>query len=104
MKPAANQFQIEYESGRKYHPDFVVETETELLIVEVKATTEMNAADVLAKARAATRWIHHANDVAREKGKKLWAYLLVPHNEITGPLRFLDCGQGGSSQTLTVSE
>ena len=83
MKPAENQFQIEYESGRKYHPDFVIETETELLIVEVKARNEMAAADVLAKARAARRWIYYANSVANEKGKKLWAYLLIPHNEIT---------------------
>ena len=27
MKPAENQFQIEYETGRRYNPDFVVETD-----------------------------------------------------------------------------
>lgn len=83
MKPAENQFQIEYETGRRYNPDFVVETDKEILIIEVKAKNEMSDSVVLSKARAARRWVYYANQVAKGAGKKEWFYLLVPHNEIT---------------------
>ena len=82
MKPAENQFQIEYETGRRYNPDFVVETDTEILIIEVKARNELSASNVLSKARGARRWVYYANQVAKEAGKKEWLYLLVPHDEI----------------------
>ena len=82
MKPADNQFQIEYETGRRYNPDFVVETDTEILIIEVKARNELSDTNVLSKARAARRWVYYANQVAKESDKKEWLYLLVPHDEI----------------------
>lgn len=82
MKPGAKQFQIEYLSGKNYEPDFVVETKTEKLIVEIKARNEMQDEIVLAKARAACNWVGHANDHAQENGGKHWAYALVPHDDI----------------------
>ena len=66
MKPAENQFQIEYETGRRYNPDFVVETDNEILIIEVKAKNEMSDSNVLAKARAARRWVYFANELAKD--------------------------------------
>lgn len=82
MKPGAKQFQIEYLSGRGYEPDFVVETLTEKLIVEVKARNEMTDEIVLAKARAACEWVGHANAHADEIGGKHWTYALIPHDDI----------------------
>ena len=82
MKPGAKQFQIEYLAGRGYEPDFVVETEAEKLIVEVKARNEMTNEIVLAKARAAGEWVGHANAHAAENSGKPWVYALVPHDEI----------------------
>ncbi len=82
MKPGAKQFQIEYLSGKGYEPDFVVETEKEKLIIEVKARKDMTDEIVLAKARAACEWVKHANDHAKENGGKLWQYALVPDDEI----------------------
>ena len=83
IKPAARQFQIEYASGQAYEPDFVVETHTEKLIVEIKARNEMDDDIVLAKARAAVKWIEHANEHVRVNGGKSWTYLLVPGDAIT---------------------
>ena len=37
IKPARNQFRIDYHSGEAYEPDFVIETKTKMLICEVKA-------------------------------------------------------------------
>lgn len=82
MKPGAKQFQIEYLSGKGYEPDFVVETDKEKLIIEVKARKEMMDEIVLAKARAASEWVKHANDHAKENGGKRWQYALVPADEI----------------------
>ncbi len=82
MKPGAKQFQIEYLAGKGYEPDFVVETKTEKLIVEVKARNEMTDEIVLAKARAACSWVEHANDHAQENGGKPWTYVLIPHDDV----------------------
>lgn len=82
MKPGAKQFQIEYLAGKGYEPDFVVETDTEKLIVEVKARKDMTDDIVLAKAKAACEWVEHANEHADENGGKKWVYALVPHDDI----------------------
>ena len=84
MKPAKKQFHIEYKNELKHNPDFIVETVENILIIEVKAEKDMNDEEVAAKAKAATEWTQYANEVAREKGKKEWCYLLVPHNKIRG--------------------
>lgn len=83
LKPGRGQFKIEYEPGRPYEPDFVVETGLEKLIVEVKASNEMTDPIVLSKARAAKEWVKHANEFAAEGDGKSWRYVLVPHDAIT---------------------
>ncbi len=41
VKPGAGQFRIEYRRAQSYEPDFVVETATEKLIVEIKARRDL---------------------------------------------------------------
>jgi len=83
VKPGAGYFQIEYRSGIRYEPDFVVERSDEKLICEPKAANEINSEDVQAKKRAAVRWCKHATQHANEHGGKPWRYLLIPHDAIT---------------------
>jgi type III restriction enzyme len=83
MKPGAKQFQIEYASGQAYEPDFVVETKTEKLIVEIKAANEIADPVVQAKARAAAKWVGYANAHAAQAGGKKWRYVLVPHDAVS---------------------
>ena len=64
MKPGAKQFQIDYASGQSYEPDFVVETTTEKLIVEVKAANETSSA-ATRRARAACNSSSGRRDTAR---------------------------------------
>ena len=80
VKPGRKQFQIEYRRTERYEPDFVVETTTEKLIVEIKAKKDLEDETVLAKAKAARVWIGHANIHAKSYGGKPWRYLLVPHD------------------------
>jgi type III restriction enzyme len=84
MKPGPGQFRIEYASGLPYEPDFVVETTTQKLIVEIKAQNEMEDAIVKEKARATGKWVNYANAHAAEIGGKPWTYALVPH-VVVGP-------------------
>lgn len=82
MKPGVGQFRIEYSAGQSYEPDFVVETDKEKFIVEIKAKNEVADPVVQAKAKAARKWIHHANNHAKDTGEKHWTYVLVPHDAV----------------------
>ncbi len=84
MKPGRAQFQIEYRSGEGYEPDFVVETKTRSLILEVKARNELDDPIVLAKAAAAAKWCKTANRYTQDGKGKSWTYALVPDDRITG--------------------
>lgn len=79
MKPGPNQFKIFDSDGSAYQPDFVVETNTEKLIIETKRDSEMKDAKVLRKADAASLWCYIATEVHGKKvGDKPWSYLLIP--------------------------
>lgn len=55
FRPAKGQFQIFYKLGhehQEYQPDFVAETDTVVYIIETKAASSMQDADVLAKRAA----------------------------------------------------
>lgn len=85
FKPAKGQFQIYYKLGTEqpeYIPDFVVETNSAILMVETKARDDVDATEVQAKADAAIRWCQHASDYAMKFGNKPWKYLLLPHDEV----------------------
>lgn len=82
LKPAPGQFQIEWQHGRGYEPDFVAETTDAKLILEPKRRSELEDAEVHDKVRAARRWCEYANAHAREHGDKPWRYLLLPHDAI----------------------
>ena len=82
LKPGYNQFRIEYQSGKRYEPDFVVETVSEKLIVEIKADNQMSDPIVQDKARAAKEWVKHANQFVEEADGKLWRYALISDQAI----------------------
>ena len=44
----------------------------------------MSDPDALAKKDSAVRWCSKASDHATSYGGKLWKYLLIPHDTITG--------------------
>lgn len=77
-KLAPNRFRSEYQSGRNYEPDFVVETADACLLIEPKRADQMKQDEVQAKAWAAVRWCGYAN----QHGGKRWHYLLVPDTAI----------------------
>ena len=83
LKPAKDQVRIYYTSDSSYEPDFIVESETEMLMCEPKRASEMDDAVVQAKGRAAVTWCRHASDHAAVYGGKPWSYMLIPHDAIS---------------------
>jgi type III restriction enzyme len=93
FKPAKGQFQIFYKLGAEqpeYIPDFVVETDGLILMVETKAKEDMKSTEVQAKADAAVQWCKHASDYTASVGGKPWKYLLLPHDGVNESKCLLD--------------
>lgn len=84
MKPAPGQFRTEYANGQNYEPDFVVETQNALLLIESKKAMDVASVEVQAKATsgAAVRWCKYANEHAIQHSGKPWRYVLIPHDDI----------------------
>jgi type III restriction enzyme len=73
FKPAKGQFQIYYKFGTEqpeYIPDFVAETDSCIFMVETKARTDLNTAEVQAKANSASKWCKYASDHSATIGAK----------------------------------
>jgi type III restriction enzyme len=84
LRPAPNQFRIYWDNNSKqYYPDFVVETENCIYLVETKSRDQLNAQDVLSKKSAAINYCGHSTHFTTAHGGKPWKYLLVPHDEVT---------------------
>jgi len=93
FKPAKGQFRIFYKLGTEqpeYIPDFIAESGSVIFMVETKARNDIDAAEVEAKAAAATQWCRHASDYARSVGSLTWKYLLIPHDEVVESRRLSD--------------
>lgn len=85
FRPARDQFEIWYQQGTspaRYQPDFVAETRTEILMIETKASNQMEDAEVVLKRDAAVWWCGQATKYSTMNGGKPWKYVLVPDREI----------------------
>ncbi|MBP8240270.1 MAG: hypothetical protein KAX50_09930 [Saprospiraceae bacterium] len=83
MRPSKGQMSLYYDrNGRAYVPDFIVETQDHIWIVEPKLSKDMASEDVVAKTKAALHYTRLASDFNRDNGGKPWGYLLIPHDEV----------------------
>lgn len=89
LRPANNQFRIYWDNNSKrYEPDFIIETEDTIYMVEPKSSANINDVDVLAKKEAAIKYCKYATEFTSQNNGKQWKYLLVPHNEISRTINF----------------
>lgn len=85
LRPVPNQFRIYWGNGaRRYEPDFVVETDSVIYMVETKLNKELNNEEVLEKKKAA---LEFCNVVSRTTSKP-WQYVLIPHDAVGRTLQF----------------
>lgn len=82
LRPAQKEFNITYNRGKYYVPDFVVETDNCFFIVEVKGEDKINDADVIAKSKKAIKFCEVASNWSKENSRKEWKYLFIPSKEI----------------------
>ena len=83
LRPAEKQFHIYWDhNSRRYHPDFVVETDSTIYLVETKKEKDVDSSDVQEKARAAVQYCAHATEFTTRNGGKPWKYILIPHNAV----------------------
>ncbi|KYG66450.1 hypothetical protein AZI86_05235 [Bdellovibrio bacteriovorus] len=83
LRPAHNQFKIFYSNQSKmYEPDFVVQTEKVIYMVEIKDSAELQSDEVQDKARSATQYCNSVNEYLKANGGRTWKYLLIPHDQV----------------------
>ena len=89
IRPARDEFNITYNRGQRYEPDFVVETEKAIFLVEVKGEDRLQQADVVAKKERAVQYCAAATRWGEANGYKGWKYLFIPSMQITPHSSFL---------------
>lgn len=80
LRPHINDFNLEYYKGKRYQPDFVVETEEQYIIVEIKGEDKLNDPMVISKSKRALEYCKIVN--TQTNSKKKWHYILIPASEV----------------------
>ncbi len=91
LRPKQEEFELKYEFNGEYHdyhPDFVVETEDERFLVEVKGQDKLNDPQVLAKKVRGEEYCKIASEWAISAGSKPWKYLFIPETAIDETMTF----------------
>ena len=82
LRPAPQEFNITYNRGHNYEPDFVVETEGVIYLVEVKGEDKLNDPDVIAKKKRGVQYCEVASRWGKANGYKEWRYLFIPSKQV----------------------
>jgi type III restriction enzyme len=84
LRPANKQFRIYWGENNIhfYYPDFVIERDEAIYMVEVKAANQVDTAEVQYKKRAADMYCKYATEYNLENGNKPWKYVIFPHDKL----------------------
>lgn len=82
LRPAPQEFNITYNNGHQYEPDFVVETDETIFLVEVKGEDRLIDPDVIAKKKRAIRYCEVTSVWGKANSYKEWRYLFIPSKQI----------------------
>lgn len=82
LRPAPNEFDITYNHGRHYEPDFVVELDGKIYLVEVKGEDKLTDPDVVAKKQRAIQYCKVASDWGKANRYKQWQYLFISSKQV----------------------
>lgn len=82
LRPAPQEFNITYNRGHHYEPDFVVETEEQIFLVEVKGEDKIGTDAVDAKKQRAIQYCKTVSNWARANGHKEWKHVFIPSQQI----------------------
>ena len=89
LRPAPNQFDIYWNhNSSRYRPDFIVETDDTIYMIETKKEGDMESSEVREKSRAALEYCRFATGYTGRHGGKPWVYVLIPHNAVQSNMGF----------------
>jgi type III restriction enzyme len=81
LRPALNQFHIYWNhNSKRYCPDFIVETEKAIYMIETKKADSIDTIEVEEKSRAALEYCKYSTEFTDKNEGKPWEYILIPHN------------------------
>ena len=93
LRPASREFNITYNHGHNYIPDFVVETEHIIYLVEVKGEDKLNDPDVIAKKKRGIQYCEVATRWGKANDYKEWQYLFIPSKQVMPNSSFMQLAQ-----------
>lgn len=93
LRPHPREFNITYNRGHIYEPDFVVETKHIIYLVEVKGEDKLNDPDVIAKKKRGVQYCEVASRWGKANGYKEWRYLFIPSKQILPNSSFMQLAQ-----------
>ena len=82
LRPAPKQFNLYYGNSQRYEPDFVVETENTMYLVEIKGEDKLNDETNLLKKQRAVRYCEVASVYCSAHNLKEWKYLYIPSQQV----------------------
>ena len=89
LRPVPLQFNIYWSNGSKrYEPDFVVETDSIIYLIETKAAKDIENEDVLAKKAAAEEYCKVVSEHTSKYEGKPWKYALISHDTVSRTASF----------------
>lgn len=89
LRPSPQEFNITYNHGKRYEPDFVVETNDTIYLVEVKGEDKINDPDVIAKKNRGIKYCEVVSRWSKANGYKPWGYLFIPSQQILANSTFI---------------
>ena len=93
LRPHPKEFNITYNHGHIYEPDFVVETEHVIYLVEVKGENRLSEPNVVAKKKRGVQYCEAASRWGKANGYKEWRYLFIPSKQVLLNSSFMQLAQ-----------
>ena len=93
LRPHPQEFNITYNHGHIYEPDFVVETEKTIYLVEVKGEDKLKDSDVIAKKERGIQYCTVVSAWGKANGYKEWRYLFIPSKQVMPSSTFLQLAE-----------
>lgn len=93
LRPAASEFNIKYNNGKRYEPDFVIETQDVIYLVEVKGDDRLQDADVISKRERGVQYCQLATTYSKVNSLKPWKHLFIPASQIQPSSTFAQLSQ-----------
>ena len=67
---------------KQYVPDFVVEAENAIYMIETKQSQNIESEEVQDKKKAALEFCRYASEYTTEHSGKIWSYVIIPHDSV----------------------